>query len=119
MLAAHLRSCDLLLQPYPDGVSTRRTSLMAGLALGVPAVTTLGRLTESLWQEQRLAMLVPADDTPALVAAVEQLAAQPEVRREWAERGRAGYRRYFSLEKTLEILRGIACAGHNGVQATA
>ena len=31
-MAAHLRACDLLLQPYPDGVSSRRGSVMAGLA---------------------------------------------------------------------------------------
>ncbi len=28
-LAAHLRACDLLLQPYPDGVSSRPSSAMA------------------------------------------------------------------------------------------
>ncbi len=37
--AAYLSACDLLVQPFPDGASSRRTSLMAGLALGVPIVT--------------------------------------------------------------------------------
>ncbi|HUR56025.1 MAG TPA: glycosyltransferase family 4 protein, partial [Gemmataceae bacterium] len=27
-VAAHLRACDVLLQPYPDGISSRRTSAM-------------------------------------------------------------------------------------------
>ena len=39
-LAQHVRACDVLAQPYPDGISSRRTSAMAGLALGVPVVTT-------------------------------------------------------------------------------
>ena len=30
-VSAHLAACDLLLQPYPDGASCRRTSLMSGL----------------------------------------------------------------------------------------
>ena len=52
-LAEHVEACDLLVQPYPDGISSRRTSAMAGLALGVPVVTTTGHLTESLWAETR------------------------------------------------------------------
>ena len=41
-VAAHLKACDLVVQPYPDGVSTRRSTAMAGLACGVPTVTNLG-----------------------------------------------------------------------------
>src|SRR6202008_2471705 len=33
-VAVVLSACDLLLQPYPDGVTTRRTSVMAGLING-------------------------------------------------------------------------------------
>jgi len=49
MVSLHLRACDLVIQPYPDGASSRRTSLMAPLANGTPAITTLGRLSESFW----------------------------------------------------------------------
>ena len=52
-LADHIGACDLLIQPYPDGISSRRTSAMAGLALGIPVITTTGSLTESLWAETR------------------------------------------------------------------
>jgi glycosyltransferase involved in cell wall biosynthesis len=120
--AAHLAACDLLLQPYPDGATGRRTTLMAGLALGVPVVTTRGPLTEPLWEEQRLAAMVPAGDAPALLAEAERLAANPDARRRLGERARAGYVRYFSLENTLQVLRGPApaAARMNGrVPATA
>ena len=40
--ALTLNACDLLLQPYPDGVTTRRTSVMAGLINGRAIVTTDG-----------------------------------------------------------------------------
>ena len=33
-LAAHLAACDVLMQPYPDGVTSRRTSVMACLSQG-------------------------------------------------------------------------------------
>ena len=48
-IVAHLRACDLLVQPYPDGISTRRTTAMAALANGVSVVTNLGSLSETLW----------------------------------------------------------------------
>src|SRR5262249_12313277 len=38
-LSRFLQTCDVLLQPYPDGVSTRRTTAMAGLSHGLPLVT--------------------------------------------------------------------------------
>jgi hypothetical protein len=43
----HLQACDLAIQFYPDGASTRRTSLMAALLNGTATITTSGRLTES------------------------------------------------------------------------
>jgi glycosyltransferase involved in cell wall biosynthesis len=103
-VAAHLRACDLLVQPYPDGVTGRRGSLMAGLALGVPAVTTHGALTEPLWREERLTALVHAGDDDALAAEAERLLADPAARARLGERGHAGYARHFSIERTVRRL---------------
>src|SRR2546421_747505 len=60
-VAVHLAATDLLVQPFPDGVTTRRTSLMAGLALGRPIVTTGGFNTEPLWKETGAVFLAPPD----------------------------------------------------------
>jgi glycosyltransferase involved in cell wall biosynthesis len=114
MAGAHLQSCDLLVQPYPDGVSTRRTSLMAGLALGVPAVTTSGFATEPIWAEEGLVSLVPAADTAALVAAAERLLANPQDSSELGARARVGYTRHFSIENTVRTLRGVPAGHRNG-----
>ena len=48
-LSNYLCSCDVLVQPYRHGVATNRSSVMAGLALGIPIVTTKGINTESIW----------------------------------------------------------------------
>ena len=37
-----LQACDVVVQPFPDGVSGRRTSVMAGLANGVAVATKSG-----------------------------------------------------------------------------
>jgi glycosyltransferase involved in cell wall biosynthesis len=102
-VAAHLAACDVLLQPYPDGASSRRTSLMAGLALGLP--TTSGSATESVWEDEGLVRLVPVNDCSALLRAVEDLASD-EGRQHQAERGKRGYEAHFSLRRVIEVLRG-------------
>jgi glycosyltransferase involved in cell wall biosynthesis len=98
----------LLLQPYQDGVSSRRTSLMAGLALGRPIVTTFGVLTESVWQEEGLVVGVPPGDPRALADALATLADDADARQRLGERARAGYQAHFSLERTITTLRAWA-----------
>jgi glycosyltransferase involved in cell wall biosynthesis len=103
-LAAHLRACDVMLQPFPDGVSGRRTSVMAGLALGVPVATNEGPLTEPLWRQSEAVELARSpEDMPAAVAAV---LADPERAARLVLRGRSTYQTHFSLERTIDILCG-------------
>ena len=94
-LAAHVAACDVLVQPYPDGISSRRGSAMASLALGVPLVTTTGRLTESLWSVTGAAALVSADDPHALAAEALRLLSRrraPRSRGAWPRSLRAPVR---------------------------
>ena len=103
-VASHLAACDLLLQPYLDGVSSRRTSVMAGLALGKAIVTTHGPATEKVWRDQLLVACAESDSE----AAVEQLLAGPSARCTLGERARLGYERHFSMRRTIDILRNSA-----------
>ena len=104
-VAAALRACDLLVQPYPDGVTTRRTSLMAGLSQGLPTVTTSGFLTEPLWRKSGAVVLVPASDARGLINAVERLLDSEPDRRALAERATAVYADSFSMARTVARLR--------------
>jgi glycosyltransferase involved in cell wall biosynthesis len=110
-VAANLGACDLLVQPYPDGVSTRRTSLMAGLALGVPTLTTRGSATEPVWGKEGLVVLAPAGDHAALAEAAERLLADAAARRGLGARGAAGYAQHFSIDHTVRALRAAAHTG--------
>ena len=105
-VAAHLQACDLLLQPYRDGVSSRRTSVMAGLANRVPVVTNLGALSEPLWATSSGAMVVPCPDPTALVTALIDVLALPhESRLALGARGAELYLSEFTLERTVARLR--------------
>jgi glycosyltransferase involved in cell wall biosynthesis len=102
-VARHLSACDLMIQPFPDGASTRRGSIMAGLALGIPVVSNWGHASESLWKEQRALALAP--DAASLPAIIDDLLARPDECRALGERGRQLYEDQFSLAHTARVLR--------------
>ena len=104
-VADHLAACDVLLQPYADGVSSRRTSMMTGLALGIPTVTSDGPLTEPIWRLERLALLAPAADVAAHATLADRLLEDPVERRAIAERAARGYATRFSIDHAVGRLR--------------
>ncbi len=105
-LAAHIRNCDVLLQPFIDGISSRRTSAMAGLANGVPLVSNLGSLSEPLWMEAQGVQVASTPNCDALAAATEAvLALADEPRAEMGRKAAVLYRKWFSLDRTLAALR--------------
>jgi glycosyltransferase involved in cell wall biosynthesis len=103
-LAAHIAACDVMLQPYPDGVTSRRTTVMAGLFSRVPVVTTLGKLTERFWQEEMPVKLAPVGDVGTIVHHVLQLLADPMERQRQAAAGLAFYDRWFDVRHTVAAL---------------
>ncbi|HEY2012953.1 MAG TPA: glycosyltransferase family 4 protein [Bryobacteraceae bacterium] len=103
-LAAHLAACDVLVQPYPDGVTTRRASLMASLALGKAIVTTRGRLTESLWEESGAVALTPAMESEAMASTAMELAKSTSRRTDLGFRAAALYANRFALRHTVREL---------------
>lgn len=105
-VAAVLRACDVMIQPYPDGVTTRRTSAMAGLKNGVATVSTAGLLTEAIWSRVDAVALPASGDHAAFADAVAALLRDPRARASLASRGAETYRRHFSIERTVATLRG-------------
>jgi hypothetical protein len=103
--AEHLAACDALVQPYPDGVTTRRSSMMAGLALGVPTVTNAGELTEPLWDESRAVALARAPDASSIIGCADALAGDAARRAELSRGAAQLYRDRFSVDRTVGILR--------------
>jgi glycosyltransferase involved in cell wall biosynthesis len=106
-LAASLAACDLLVQPYPDGVTTRRTTLMAPLALGVPVVTTYGALTEPFWHQESLVALAPVESPEEMAVQADKLLNDPTARRRLANSAQNAYRRMFAIERTVQVIHNI------------
>jgi hypothetical protein len=103
-LSTHLAACDVMVQPYPDGVTTRRASLMASLALGKAIVTTRGKLTEPLWDESAAVALVPAGAARQMASRAEALLASGTGIKDLGARAGALYADRFALRHTVKSL---------------
>ncbi|MBV9127841.1 MAG: hypothetical protein JO117_07120 [Verrucomicrobia bacterium] len=105
-----LSACDLLLQPFPDGVTTRRTSVLAGLAHGRAIISNPGHLTElTLWREAGAVHLVTTDEkneaaADAWAKTIGQLLADSQAREALATRGRNFYNKHFVQCDYRELL---------------
>jgi glycosyltransferase involved in cell wall biosynthesis len=91
-LAEHLAASDLYLAPFVDGVSARRTTLMAALQHGLAVVGTDGHLTDTILRDARDGLLLtPSRDSAAFAVAAGHLATDPGER---ARRGAKARRLY-------------------------
>lgn len=109
-VAASLKACDVVLQPYADGASGRRTTLMAALANGVPVVTNRGRATEDEWISDGAVELIPSLQPSPLRDGVTGLLDDDERRRRLGAAGADMYERRFALRHTVEALLSTAGA---------
>jgi glycosyltransferase involved in cell wall biosynthesis len=109
-LSCHLSACDLLMQPFPDGVSCRRTSIMVGLCHGKPIVTTSGQLTESFWSETGAIALAPVGDDRTFLDLMRRLQADAGERIRMGLAARTLYQERFDVSYTIAALRQTAGA---------
>lgn len=107
-MSRHVSACDLMLQPYQDGVSSRRTSVMAALSHAIPIVTNSGPATERIWHEGEPVKLVQPITGGGLVEAVEHLLTDPVERKRLSVAGRQLYYERFDATHIIRALRGVA-----------
>lgn len=97
-------SMDLFLAPYPDGVSTRRGTVMAALAHGISVVSTVGSLTDSIFTKADGSALFLADaaDPSAFAKTATLSLAEGHERERVGMAGRALYESVFSWHRLSE-----------------
>lgn len=103
-LADALSACDVVVQPFEDGVSARRGSVIAALALGVPIATTSGTTTEAIWRESHAVALAPSSSSEELSELVNLLVGDAAERERLHNAARALYIERFSIEYTTSAL---------------
>lgn len=110
-LACLLSTADIYLAPFADGVSTRRTTLMAALQHALPVVGTAGRLTDdSLMHATDSLLLVPVGQPHLFAAGVVELARNSAGRDRLGLAGRELYERNFDwpilVRRLIMLLEG-------------
>lgn len=106
-LSRYLMACDVMVQPYPDGVNARRSSLIVCLVHGVPTVATDGSSTEEFWRKCDGVRLAPAGDTASYIRAVAQVADDAGVRRELGQKASEFSKRVFGAQVGSRIFLGL------------
>ncbi len=100
-LSLHLWASDIVLLPLIDGVSTRRSTLMAALAHGRPVLGLNGCNTDALLSQARNALaLTPAGEPNAFARAAVELAGDPARLHELGGAGRRLYESRFDWPVT-------------------
>lgn len=105
-MSAAIRTCDLMFQPYPDGVCARHSSAAALLAHGRAVVTNEGRFTEHIWVDSGAVKLVRTGDARGLVASALSLLGDSADRDRLSAAAVDLYRTHFDIRHTVAALQG-------------
>ncbi len=103
-----LSVCDVVMLPFVDGVSTRRTSAVTALQHGLPLLTTRGTPQEPWFVHGKNVYLVPAGDRHGLVHGLIELARRPELRAGLGEGARTLYKARFAWDVIAEQAARLA-----------
>jgi len=109
-VSVHLAAMDVHLAPFIDGVSTRRTSFMAGLQHGLPTVGTAGPLTDAVLHRRngQAFLLAPVDDAAAFERHAISLFEDASLRARIGSSARSLYDSSFSFAaSTRQFLKVI------------
>jgi glycosyltransferase involved in cell wall biosynthesis len=101
-----IQCCDVFVQPYPDGVSMRRTTLMALLEHGSAVVASSGVRTDDSWNHAL--RLTPEGDAGAMIDAAVQLLDLPDDRARLSGAAMRTYLQRFHVERAVATLVGGA-----------
>lgn len=103
-LSNYLSLCDVMFQPYPEGVNSRHTSAMAGLCHGIPLVATCGKMTEPIWFENESVKLISTGNEKGLMEALKNILVHDTEKNRLSEAAKKFYEKNFSWERTIDAL---------------
>ncbi len=79
-VSANMLAADVVVMPYRDGVSFRRTTFIAALCHGRPVVTTYPTVPLVELRDGENVLLVPPNDVDSLATAIARLAGDADLR---------------------------------------
>jgi len=102
-LPAYYQACDIFVLPSTQRSETWGAVQIEAMACGKPVVCTeLGTGTSYVNLHRETGVVVPPGDSAALAKAINQLLADPDLRRRLGEMGRRRAEQEFSKETMIE-----------------
>ncbi len=101
-LSQAIQSCETIFHLYPDGVSTRRGTIMASLAHRSAIVTNTGKFTEPLWRESGAVQL--ASDAAGIALQLTRVMSDADLRNKLRASALTLYNEQFALQNTIRNL---------------
>lgn len=115
-LSLQIQTCDAMLQPYPDGVSSRRTTMVALLAHGKAIVTNDGDLTDDVWRTSGAVTLVSSPDPVALGDAMRALLDDRKQQTRLCDAATRLYDRLFDVRHAIAAMTALNALGSPAVE---
>jgi glycosyltransferase involved in cell wall biosynthesis len=107
-LARQLAAGDIFVAPYVDGVSTRRTALMAALQHALPVVGTVTVRSDRVLRDSDAIVAIAVDAVDESARATERLASDREERLRRGLAARALFEREFAWDRiAARLLREL------------
>lgn len=104
-IARELARATLVVLPFIEGATTRRTTLMNALAVGAAIVTTDGGGTEDVWRASGAVSLYPSARPDLALETIERLLNDPALRRNQRAAALALYAERFHLDRIVDRLQ--------------
>jgi len=105
-LSQAIQSCEIMCHWYPDGVSSRRGTVMASLSHGRAVVTNEGKFTEPIWRQSGAVRL--ASDASGMAIQLDLLMGDTIATRTVAQAGNKLYNEQFALNNTIRRLMAVS-----------
>jgi glycosyltransferase involved in cell wall biosynthesis len=116
-ISRRLLASDLILLPFTDGLTTRRSTLMSALAHARPVLALAGPRTDSVLRDALGALcLTPLGDHAAFGRAAVRLADDPDERTALGDAGQTLYRRRFDWPILADNVLSVLDLNPVGVQ---
>ncbi|AWB08199.1 glycosyltransferase family 4 protein (plasmid) [Azospirillum humicireducens] len=113
-LPAAYRAADAFVFPSRD--EGMPNVVLEAMAAGLPVVATRIAGNRDLVVEEETGLMLDADDTPALAAALARLAEDPALRRRLGEGGRRRVVEHFSWRAVAAAYRDLSLAGSKAAE---
>lgn len=106
-VSAHIQACDIMIQPYPNGITAKNTSLLTSLSHEKAILTTKGPRTESFWLNKNCLSLYEENSELDFLEKFDSIIYDSSIKKSLEKKAGQTYKNFFSPNKTIQKLLSL------------